>query len=193
MTGDGGARPGAATGAAGEVVARDAVVQRLDGMAEEACVSALLSCAGSSRWARAMAARRPFIDWDGLVSTGNALWAALAPADILEAIGHHPRLGDDLEALRRRFAAAQPREAGWSASEQAGARGAPEAVLRALRAGNLRYEQRFGHVFILCAQGRSAEEMLAALEARLDSAPEVELAACGEELRKITLLRLERL
>jgi 2-oxo-4-hydroxy-4-carboxy-5-ureidoimidazoline decarboxylase len=108
--------------------------------------------------------------------------------DWLEAFAGHPRIGD-LESLRSRFGST----AHLAAGEQAGARAASDKVLRALAQGNEEYESRFGHIFIVCATGKSADEMLAILQQRLGNAPAVELEIAAGEQRKITRLRLARM
>ncbi len=108
--------------------------------------------------------------------------------DILEAFSHHPRIGD-VDSLRKKFATT----ADWATSEQSGAQAASEAVLRDLAQGNRDYEARFGHIFIVCATGKSAAEMLALLRARIDHAPDVELRIAAAEQEKIAHLRLDKL
>ena len=110
-------------------------------------------------------------------------------ADILEAFEHHPRIGADIEALRKKFAAT----ASLSESEQASVVHASEQTLVALRDGNREYEQRYGHIFIVCATGKSAEEMLEFLHARMDNEPENELRIAAAEQAKITQIRLEKI
>jgi 2-oxo-4-hydroxy-4-carboxy-5-ureidoimidazoline decarboxylase len=161
----------------------------LDALEHEAASAALMRCCGARRWAEAMARGRPYADEAALYEAADRAWAAMDRADILEALAHHPRIGADLDALRDRFAAT----AGWSAGEQAGIAAAGHDVLVALRDGNLRYEERFGHIFIVCATGKSAAEMLALLEERLGNDPERELAIAAAEQAKITRLRLEKL
>ena len=150
--------------------------------------AALLRCCGSRRWADAMLARRPFASMADLLAAADAVWAGLDRADWLEAFAAHPRIGD-LGGLRKKFAAT----AHWSAGEQAGVAGAAEAVLRDLADGNRRYEERFGHIFIVCATGKTAAEMLRLLRARLPNEPAAELAVAAAEQAKITRLRLEKL
>lgn len=159
---------------------------RLDGMHEAAARDALARCCGASRWVEGMLARRPFGDDASLHAAADQVWAAMTRADILEAFEHHPRIGADLDALRSKFA----RTASLSASEQAGALAASEAELERLRDGNLAYEARFGHIFIVCATGKSAAQMLALLDARLPNAPDDELRIAAAEQAKITHLRL---
>ena len=148
----------------------------------------LLRCCGSRRWADAMLARRPFTSADDLHRAADEVCACLNRADWLEAFAAHPRIGD-LEGLKKKFAAT----AAWSAGEQAGVTGADEQVLRELAAGNRQYEERFGHIFIVCATGKTAQEMLQLLCERLHHSPEGELRVAAAEQAKITRLRLEML
>ena len=127
-----------------------------------------------------MTAVRPFPSPEALLATGDAVWAALDAADWLEAFAAHPRIGD-------------ARAAGEAAREQAGTAGADADVRRRLADGNRDYERRFGYIFIVCATGKSAPEMLAILEERLANEAAVELPIAAEEQRRITRLRLGRL
>ena len=135
-----------------------------------------------------MCAARPFGDRAAMFAAAERAADGLGRDDWLEAFSHHPRIGDR-DALRRRFAST----AAWAADEQRGAAEAPDAVLDRLARGNEEYRRRFGYIFIVCATGKSAEEMLALLEARLHNDPERELAVAAAEQRKITRLRLEKL
>jgi 2-oxo-4-hydroxy-4-carboxy-5-ureidoimidazoline decarboxylase len=150
--------------------------------------AALLRCCGARRWADGMLARRPFASMADLLAAADEIWAGLDRADWLEAFAAHPRIGD-MDSLKKKFAAT----AAWSAGEQAGVAGAAEAVLRDLADGNRRYEERFGHIFIVCATGKTAAEMLHLLRERLPNAPDVELRIAAAEQAKITRLRLEKL
>lgn len=149
----------------------------------------LTACCGARRWVEAMLAARPFGDLEGLHARAEEAADRLDRADWLEAFSHHPRIGD-LAALRARFGA---RSGGWSEGEQEGMARTSEEVIVALGEGNRRYEERFGHLFIVCATGKSAAEMLALLEARLANDPDVELRIAAAEQRKITRLRLDKL
>jgi 2-oxo-4-hydroxy-4-carboxy-5-ureidoimidazoline decarboxylase len=148
----------------------------------------LLRCCGSSRWAEAMIARRPFPSVAALLEAADAVWWGLEPADWREAFAHHPKIGDK-EALRARFASTRE----WASGEQAGVGAASEEVLTALAEGNSAYESRFGYIFIVCATGKTAPEMLALLRERLPHDPQDELRIAAGEQAKITGLRLERL
>jgi len=145
-------------------------------------------CCGASRWVDAMIAARPFADAAEIAAAGERAFAPLVRADWLEAFSHHPKIGD-VSALREKFAST----AAWAGAEQRGAATATEATLAALAEGNRAYEERFGYIFIVCATGKSAEEMLALLRARLGNEPAAELAIAAVEQRKITRLRLEKL
>jgi 2-oxo-4-hydroxy-4-carboxy-5-ureidoimidazoline decarboxylase len=149
---------------------------------------ALRRCCGASRWVDAMAARRPFPSAEALFAAADEVWAGLGPDDWREAFAHHPRIGDK-EALRKRFAATRQ----WAAAEQSGASAASEEVLDALARGNRDYEARFGHIFVVCATGKGAEEMLGLLRQRLSNEPEVEARIAAAEQARITRIRLERL
>jgi allantoicase len=167
----------------------DAAAARLDGTSEQDTVGLLMRCCGSRSWADAMLARRPFREGLSLSCEAEAVWWQLEKEDWLEAFGQHPRIGGDLEVLRERFA--QTHE--WAASEQAGMAKANEEVIRNLAQENIDYEKRFGHVFLICATGKTADEMLTALQARKGNAKEKELRIAAAEQAKITRIRLEKL
>ena len=150
--------------------------------------AALLRCCGSVAWARRMAEARPFGDAAAVFAAADRTWWELGPDAWLEAFRAHPRIGE------RDAATSHGSEArAWSAREQAGVAGAAPEVRAALAEGNRAYEARFGHIFIVCATGKRADEMLALLTARLANDPAAELRVAAEEQRKITRLRLERL
>jgi len=159
--------------------------QRLDRASTEEARQLLTTCCGSSAWVLRMLRRRPFTSTDRLFTLARAEWFDLTHTDWLEAFAHHPKIGDR-DALARRFAGT----AHLSEHEQRGVDGAPADVLDQLAAGNRAYQDRFGYIFIVCATGRSAPEMLDLLRARLpnDAATEIRIAA--EEQAKITELRL---
>lgn len=150
--------------------------------------AALFRCCGCAGWAAEVTAARPFASEADLFDAAARAWARASRADILEAFSHHPRIGDR-ESLRSRF----PGTHAWSSSEQSEVAGAAEAVLDELARANDEYEARFGYIFIVCASGRTAPEMLALLRARLGNDPDAELAIAAAEQMKITRLRLEKL
>ena len=161
---------------------------RLNALTPPDAEKELRDVCGSAAWARAMAGDRPYADREALLRYADEVWRRLRPADWLEAFGAHPRIGE-----RANAASAGGRHAAWSEQEQSSARGAGADVLDALRAANEQYEERFGHVFLICATGRSAQEMLDALHERMQNDPATELRVAAEEQRKITRLRLEKM
>jgi 2-oxo-4-hydroxy-4-carboxy-5-ureidoimidazoline decarboxylase len=144
-------------------------------------------CCGSMRWSREMAQLRPFESEAALLDAADRLWWNLAPSDWLEAFASHPRIGDR-EPPRLEHAAT----AAWSAGEQSGTEHAAANVLADLAEMNRRYEARFGFIYIVCATGRSAEELLGILKARLANTSEDEIQCAAAEHAKITRLRLEK-
>jgi OHCU decarboxylase len=140
----------------------------------------LRRCCASRRWARLMIVERPFAGADVLAAEAERIWWSLTAADWLEAFAAHPRIGERTDSA-------------WATQEQAGAASATDDLRSRLSRLNREYEERFGYTFIVCATGRTAEEMLAALEGRLRNAPKDELQVAAVEQRKITALRLEKL
>ncbi|GIH23073.1 OHCU decarboxylase [Acrocarpospora phusangensis] len=145
----------------------------------------LLACCASTRWADAVEALAPYPTLGELTAAGESALAGLGWDDVLEALAAHPRIGDR--------AAGSDRESSWSRAEQSGTAHADPALLEALRQGNEAYERRFGHVYLICATGRPAGEMLDLLLARLANDPEVERKIVRDELGKIVKLRLAKL
>lgn len=160
----------------------------LDRLPEPAARAAFERCCGARRWVEAMVAGRPYGSRAALDAAAERAHGLLGRADWLEAFGHHPRIGD-AAALKERFAAT----AAWAGAEQSGAAAATGTVLAALADGNRDYERRFGYIFIVCATGKGAAEMLGLLRARLGNPPETELEVAAAEQRKITRLRLAKL
>ena len=138
-----------------------------------------------------MAATRPFASADDLLAAADRVWTAADPTDWLEAFAAHPKIGAGQAGRAERPEGTE--EAEWAAQEQSGARVAPDDVRERLARGNRDYEARFGYIFIVCATGKSADEMLAALEHRLRNAPDVEIGIAADEQRRITRLRLLKL
>ncbi|MFD3743890.1 2-oxo-4-hydroxy-4-carboxy-5-ureidoimidazoline decarboxylase [Nocardia sp. NPDC058633] len=136
---------------------------------------ALLACCSAPRWARVIAGARPYASTESLLEVADAASAALDDAEIAEALAGHPRIGDS------------PTSAA-SAREQSGVAGAE--VRSALAEGNRAYEAKFGHIYLVCAAGRSGEELLAVLRARLDNDSSTERQVMRAELAKINRLRL---
>lgn len=163
-------------------------IDALDRADEATVIAALERCCGADAWVRGMLAQRPFRDRASLHAAADAAFAPLTRPDLLEAFSHHPRIGD-VAGLRERFA----NTAQWASGEQSGAAAADEATLQRLAKGNAEYETRHGHLFIVCATGLTAGQMLARLEARLLNGPDAELRNAAAEQLKITHLRLDKL
>ena len=155
-----------------------------EGTADQARAVLSRAC-GSSRWVERMMARRPFANEARLLFAARNEWFGLTEMDWLEAFAHHPQIGDR-SALEARF----PTSHDLSAKEQSGIGIAGADVLIALEQANKDYFDRFGFIFIVCATGKTAEEMLALLLSRLSNDRATELRVAAEEQAKITALRL---
>jgi len=138
-------------------------------------IAVMLSCCASRRFAAAMAGGRPYPSTAAALAAVDAAFDSLTWPDVLEAMDRHPRIG--------------ARVSGQSATEQSGV---ADAARGALIAGNAAYEDRFGHVFLICATGLTGDQMLAALEERLKNKEEMERTVATTELRNITLLRVAK-
>lgn len=147
-----------------------------------------LKCCGSQNWAGRMVDERPFKDIAELLGKADSTWWSLESGDWLAAFRSHPQIGEQKAAEQ---VAEQARS--WSEAEQAGTRDAARETIAQLAAGNREYEQQFGYIFIVCASGKTAAEMLAILRERLSNDPDQELRVAAEEQRKITQLRLKKL
>jgi 2-oxo-4-hydroxy-4-carboxy-5-ureidoimidazoline decarboxylase len=162
--------------------------QRLDRANRDAARAMLHACCGSQRWIEGMLASAPFGSHEALLVAARAVWFGLSEDDWREAFRQHPEIGGRA-SLARRF----PTTHEHSAREQAGVSHAAADVLTALADGNRLYRERFGYIFIVCASGRSAEEILSILTQRLTNPPEAEIHVAAEEQAKITEIRLESL
>ncbi|SHJ60463.1 2-oxo-4-hydroxy-4-carboxy-5-ureidoimidazoline decarboxylase [Hymenobacter daecheongensis DSM 21074] len=149
----------------------------------------LRKCCGASAWVAGLNEVFPVTDVETLLDQADTIWNQLSEADWKEAFTHHPKIGGNVAALREKFASTSA----WAEGEQAGVRDTSEAVLQALSDGNETYERKFGNIFIVFATGKTAEQMLALLEARLHNTPEDEIKLAAAEQSKITRIRLEKL
>jgi 2-oxo-4-hydroxy-4-carboxy-5-ureidoimidazoline decarboxylase len=159
--------------------------RRIDAASPDEARGLLRMCCGAERWVESMMARRPFGSSVAALTAARDEWFALPPESWLEAFSHHPRIGDR-DAMRARFGATRS----LSAREQAGVSQTSEVVLNELLEANRSYEERFGFIFIVCASGKSAEEMLALMRARMNNDRPVELRIAAEEHANICELRL---
>jgi 2-oxo-4-hydroxy-4-carboxy-5-ureidoimidazoline decarboxylase len=152
---------------------------RLNALPDSDAVELLLGCCSAPGWARRVAGQRPFRSVDDLLAAAGAAWAAREPGELDAAMAGHPRIGErGLSAQSRR--------------EQSGV-GSDPGVAQALREANAAYEDRFGHVFLICATGRGPDEILAELRRRMAHDPATELEVTAAEIGKINALRLRKL
>jgi 2-oxo-4-hydroxy-4-carboxy-5-ureidoimidazoline decarboxylase len=150
----------------------------------KAAIDAMTSCCGAKRWAAAMVALRPIAGVFELSLAADRVWSTMEEPDWIEAFACHPRIG------ARTAVHTIAKSAAWSRQEQASIDLAADRVLAELADGNALYEQRFGFTYIVCATGKSAEEMLAILTRRLANNREKELREAAEQQRQITQIRL---
>jgi len=164
------------------------MVQRLNSLPSVEARDELLKCCGSSRWVERMIAERPFESLDDLIAKADRIWWSLEPHDWLEAFRSHPKIGEQKAA-----AATSEQSQRWSEAEQSGLSSAAAQTIQAFADLNKEYEEKFGYIFIVCASGKSSEEMLATLRSRLENNPDEELRIAVAEQAKITRLRLQKL
>jgi OHCU decarboxylase len=154
-------------------------LEELNALPEDLAAENFRACCGSSRWVDAMVASRPFESRDDLFEFSDAVWRRTDPSDWHEAFSHHPRIGE--------------RSSGWSAGEQSSLGVTDDSVRDELARANRAYEDKFGQIYIVCATGKSAGEMLALANERMANDAATELKVAAEEQRKITQLRLRKL
>ena len=163
-------------------------IDALNRLSETDATAAFTQCCTSARWVERMVIDRPFESLAEMLEISDRIWEECDVDDYLEAFEGHPRIGD-VESLAKKYANTK----GWAGGEQKGVEGADRTVLERLAQGNADYEAKFGHIFIVCATGKSAAEMLALLEARMPNDPKTEVMVAAEEQNKITRIRLKKL
>jgi OHCU decarboxylase len=164
------------------------IANHLNMLDEPAARTALTNCCASQTWVGAMLAARPYADDEAVEEAAEAAAARLTEQDWLEAFAAHPRIGD-VDSLRQKYAATKS----LAASEQSAVAAASEATLQELAKLNQEYADRFGFIFIVCATGKTADEMLAILKDRINHPRQRELLSAAAEQMKITHLRLKKL
>lgn len=145
----------------------------------------VLACCGSNAFAAAVVHGRPYADEDSLLARADDAWWLLPENDWLEAFACHPRIGESPADGSRQFSA-------WSTEEQSKARTTVQSVLDSIARKNREYEARHGFIYIVCASGRSAEELLTILDRRLTNTTEAEIREAAEQQRQITHLRIRK-
>jgi 2-oxo-4-hydroxy-4-carboxy-5-ureidoimidazoline decarboxylase len=152
---------------------------------EPAAVEAMLACCAAQRWARAMVALRPCDSIDHLRGNADHAWSTMQEPDWLEAFAAHPRIGAHNPPSHDKSSA-------WSRQEQSSIAETEPEILARLFTANKSYEKRFGFTYIVCATGKTAEEMLLILERRLANSRETELHEAAEQQRLIMHIRLTK-
>ena len=163
-------------------------LERLNLLPAREAENELLKCCGSKEWARLVISERPFKSVDDLIGSADRVWWSLEPGNWLEAFHSHPKIGETKAA-----SAVAVDEQRWSEDEQSGTRNSARQTMDALAELNRVYEEKFGYIFIVCASGKSSEELLAMLRARLENPAGEELQIAAAEQAKITRLRLGKL
>jgi OHCU decarboxylase len=151
---------------------------------EPSATAAMLACCAAQRWAQAMVALRPYSGVESLSLTADEVWSTMGESDWLEAFAAHPPIG------KRKASGTNSASAAWSEQEQSSTFTATQKVLADLAELNIHYKERFGFTYIICATGKSSEEMLAILERRLTNEREGELREAAEQQRQIMQIRL---
>jgi len=149
-------------------------------------IEAMIACCGARRWAAIMVASRPIESVEELMAAANSVWDTMEEPDWLQAFACHPRIG------QRQAIHGSLKSAEWSQQEQSTTMAAQDSVLAELTHGNKEYEERFGFTYIVCATGKTAEEMLDLLNRRLDGDRATELRQAAEQQRLITQIRLRK-
>jgi 2-oxo-4-hydroxy-4-carboxy-5-ureidoimidazoline decarboxylase len=163
-------------------------LHQLNTLPRQQLVSELTKCCGSPAWVNKMLPFFPADDLVELLEDAEEQWFKCSEEDWKHAFAQHPKIGD-VESLKRKFAST----AQWASGEQSGVNTASQKTIEALAERNKKYEDKFGYIFIVCAKGKSAEEMLEILESRLANDPKEEIEIAADEQNKITKLRLEKL
>lgn len=157
-------------------------IEEFNALSEEDAASALRTCVAIESWVRALVSARPYDDATALLDVGRAQMVGWAPADVEAALADHPRIGER--------AAGSGDAAAHSRREQAGLDPTDAQLAERLRDGNVRYEQKFGRIYLVRAKGRTGPKLLALLEQRLGNDPATEAEVTREQLGEIALLRL---
>lgn len=160
----------------------------LNHLPAEQLKEALFKCCGSTAWVNKMVNVFPVEDYVDLTEDAEEKWYECSETDWLEAFSHHPRIGDT-ESLKKRFAST----AEWASGEQSSVNQASDSTIQRLAEGNTKYADKFGYIFIVCATGRSADEMLSELETRLENDPATEIKIAADQQVQITKIRLGKL
>lgn len=163
-------------------------IQELNTVNRQEAFDSLYMCCGSTIWAQNLIDFRPYKDKEELLKLSDMVWTSCENEEVLEAFSHHPKIGD-MKNLEKQFASTKE----WAAGEQSGVNVASPETLQELVDVNAAYEAKFGYIFIVCATGKTADEMLAMCKRRLQNEPDTELRIAKAEQNKITHIRLNKL
>lgn len=163
-------------------------IEKLNNTDNKILKEEFLKCCGSNSWAEKLVEQRPFSDQEDLFKKSDNIWERMEKDDFLEAFAQHPKIGD-INSLAKRFAHTKQ----WAENEQSGVDSAPDKTIEELAEYNKKYEDKYSYIFIVCATGKSAQEMLEILKSRIDNDPQLELKTAANEQNKITKIRLEKL
>ncbi len=163
-------------------------LEQLNNLAQKEIESLLQQCCNATKWYKVLAAQFPVQSVEELEGKADRIWATCEPNDWLEAFEAHPKIGD-VKSLAKKFAATKS----WAGNEQSAVELANQKVIEDLAAGNKAYETKFGFIFIVFATGKTAQQMLDLLLARLPNERVEELKIAATEQHKITKLRIKKL
>ena len=163
-------------------------IQQFNHLTAHQAKEELFKCCGSSVWAEKLARKIPFNSTEELKKESDKIWNDCSDEDALEAFKHHPKIGD-IKSLEKKFVSTKQ----WASGEQAGVNEASQNILQDLANGNEEYEKKFGYIFIVCATGKTATEMLALLQQRLPNSLDKEMKIAMHEQNKITDIRIDKL
>jgi len=163
-------------------------LNELNNLSGDRVKSVFTKCCGSTGWVSQMIMNVPFSNQDDLFEMAENIWFELSETDWLEAFTHHPKIGD-IQSLEKKFAETRD----WAGKEQSSVKSASRETIKRLAHFNEDYERKFGFIFIVCATGKSANEMLKLLESRRDNNYEKEIRIAMKEQHKITSIRLNKL
>src|SRR5215210_301203 len=163
-------------------------LERLNALSADEAARELLQCCGSRQWARELVEARPYSNLEDLIARAGDVWWSLKPDDWLEAFRSHPKIGE-----KKAAESVSAKSSAWSGQEQDGLSSASQETVASLASLNREYEQKFGFIFIICATGKTSDEMLSALRVRINNDLATELPIAAAEQSKITELRLKKL
>ncbi len=163
-------------------------IKTLNGLDSSEAAAQFNLCCGATNWIKIMNQSRPFQNKNEVYQQAESIWLSLSSEDWLEAFTHHPKIGD-IDSLRKKFQNTKS----ISKNEQSGVNNATESTLKNLAESNQLYEDKFGFIFIVCATGKSSDEMLALIKMRLNNNAKIEMQNAAKEQNKITQLRLKTL